>query len=254
MSISWTKIRNDITAILRDENSKGTVFAISGGVDSIFLLDMINRSNVLQEFTRTNRVFLAHFNHLPGQIMDDRANEFVERECKRIGVSEFLQIGYGNPTMGKTSASFEAEARRARYRYFNSLFDAEDRRPCHIVTAHNLSDQIEGILMGLCRGVPINCTPMAYKTEFHLSSGNRVIIHRPLLGITKEKIIKHATLRGLTWDEDETNRDEKFERNFFRHAVVPLLLSKRNIYKSIPKSVATPRKIVIDQGTLFEDN
>lgn len=247
MSMSWKKIRQDIEHVVTSKAYSSIILAVSGGVDSIFLLDFMRRHKLL------NRVFVVHFNHLPGQRMDDSAMRVVRKYCEEEDVPLYIGVTKDREKM-LSAPSFESEARKQRYQHFLSVIQTtakDDPRPGVIMTAHNLSDQIEGILMGMCRGVPIQRVAMAKETFF---TRHNVMTFRPLLDIPKSAIVRQATrffLEGR-WEDDVTNSDVKYERNFMRHAVVPLLMTRRNVLKSIPKSVPTPQRIEVTRGTLFE--
>ncbi len=253
-SISWKKIRQNIeTAVTQNTIN---VLAVSGGADSIFLLELMRRHNLLG--TAEHSVRIVHFNHLPGQIMDDGAEQVVRAYCTKENLP--LIVGYGDKDTMLAASSFEAEARKQRYAFMLKCITQSQRddadngkpfRPGLIVTAHNLSDQVEGIIIGMTRGVPINRVAMATTTHFKRHS---VSTYRPLLIVSKAMILRQAIRYGLTgrWEDDVTNLDTKYERNFVRHAVLPLLMTRRNVFKSIPKSVQTPPYIEVVHGTLFD--
>lgn len=244
MSISWSKLRSEIRATIEDASVGAVVVAVSGGVDSMFLLDFMRRHNLL-----TDKVDVVHFNHLPGQSMDDSAQRMVEKYCTQERID--LIVGRPLKKASTKGASFEAVARKQRYMWFRSHMRMRTDKHMVIITAHNLSDQVEGILMGICRGVPADCVAMAKKTRF--SSGD-VTIYRPLLAISKDIIYRQARRASLEgrWEEDVTNGDMKYERNFMRHAVIPMLMTRRNVLKSIPKSITIPEQLELRYASLFD--
>lgn len=225
-------------------NEGATIIAVSGGVDSLFLLNFMISHDLLS----LPNVYAVHFNHLPSRTMDSSAMNTVMRYAESKDI--VLNVGYGDEHTMLRGASFEACARKQRYQFFHNF--AKKRCPGHtlIITAHNLNDQVESILLGLTRGVPIDRVAMARMTNFPLQD---VSIYRPLLDIPKATIINRAVKNGLQgiWEDDVTNSDMKFERNFIRHGILPILSTRRNVLKSIPKSVPTPDQIEVVQGTLF---
>lgn len=246
MSVSWKKVKEQIHEVTYGKQYQTVIIAVSGGSDSLLLLDLMRRFDLI-----TKRCLITHFNHLPGQRMDEGAELAVVKYCKDEGLP--LNIGRGNIEEMLEAPSFEAEARRQRYVYFlRAAWEKQGNNTGRvgIITAHSLSDQVEGILMGICRGVPAANTAMAKTTLF---PKNNVAIIRPFLGISKTAIVKQAIKYGLKnrWEEDVTNYDIRYERNYMRHVVVPMLLRRRNILKSIPKSIPTPELITVTQGTLF---
>jgi len=100
----------------------------------------------------------------------------------------------------------EAAARRVRHQAFA---EAEGDR---IVLGHHRGDQAETLLFNLVRGTGlVGAAAMAIHQRRLL---------RPLLGISRRRIEAYAGARGLTWVEDESNRDTTFSRNFLRHDIL----------------------------------
>lgn len=174
------------------------VVAVSGGVDSVVLLDLLNKQPKL-------RLIVAHFDH---GIREDSAGdaEFVKNLAKASGLT--FKLGQGE--LG--SKASEDVARRARYEF---LFDVETRHKADaIITAHHQDDVIETIIINLIRGT-------GRKGLSSLSSRDNVI--RPLLNTSKADLITYARANNLTWHEDSTNADTNYLRNWIRHHVTPKL-------------------------------
>ncbi|MDR0847127.1 MAG: tRNA lysidine(34) synthetase TilS [Lactobacillales bacterium] len=165
------------------------LLAISGGVDSMVLLDL---------FEKTHRAFkvefkIAHFNHKQRQASDEEEKYFQERGAI-IGIYE-------------GDKSDEASLRQARYDFFESLEGID-----YIVTAHHADDNAETYLLKLIRnndGMP---------TGIKEIRGNIV---RPLLPFSKKEIINYANQNNLKWFEDETNAQNDYTRNKVRNLIIP---------------------------------
>mgnify|MGYP002622636636 FL=1 len=205
MSVHWRSIIAEIKA-----TSSGYVLAVSGGLDSMFLLDVFER-NLPSAFR------VAHFDH---GLRDASADEqrFVRNWCASRGVE--FHGGRGDPEAMRTASSMEAEARRQRYGFLESLLGPGEL----VVTAHHANDQIETVIMRLMRGVPEG------KLRMRKVEGRR---YRPLLGVPRADIERQAKARGLEWMEDASNADLKHERNWVRHVLVPQMMERRNVLKTI---------------------
>ena len=196
-----------------DEQPRKLVVAVSGGVDSMFLLDFLTRCNV--------RLHVAHVNHnLRPEALQEQ--QFVQTTTKALGLP-FSTI----TCQGIADApSIEAEARRQRYEFLRSV--KQDVNAFAIVTGHHLNDQVETILLRLMRGAPHDRLGMVE---------NNGDVFRPFLEVSKEEILREATQRNLAWMEDSSNSDEDFERNWVRHTLLPEMMKRRNVMKTIPSGL-----------------
>jgi tRNA(Ile)-lysidine synthase len=198
-----------VAARLKDcvRPSDRLVAGLSGGVDSVVLLD------VLQRVARTLRfrVSALHVNH---QLSAHAArwSAFCRDLCRRRGIpyeSVRVKVRRGD--------SLEAAARDARYAAFAG------QRCDFVVLAHHRDDQVETLLLQLLRGAGVK--GLAGMPPVRKAEGRRqkASILRPLLDVTREEILDYARARKLTWVEDESNQDIYFHRNFIRHEVLPLI-------------------------------
>lgn len=107
--------------------------------------------------------------------------------------------------------NFEAAARAVRYDFFESLMALHGYDT--LVLAHQLDDRIEWLLMQLSKGAGLSQI-VGMRT---LQKRGSYAIARPLLGTPKAKLLEYLQLRGIKHFEDESNSDERFLRNRFRH-------------------------------------
>jgi tRNA(Ile)-lysidine synthetase-like protein len=174
---------------------KKYVLAVSGGVDSVVLLDMLSRSK--------HQLVVAHVDH---GIRDDSAADarFVESLAKKYKVpfvTKRFELGDG--------ASEEA-AREARYSF---LFEQAKKFNAQLVTAHHQDDMTETIALNLQRGTGWR----------GLTVLNRPEIDRPLLAFSKAALIQYALGHRLEWVEDSTNQSDAYTRNKLRKSIHRLL-------------------------------
>lgn len=144
--------------------------------------------------------------------------------------------------------SLEQEARHARYdvfaRYMRQSF-AGNARPL-LLTAHHQDDQVETFLLALKRGSgPTGLSAMAKRAPF--ASG---VLLRPMSDIPRVYIESAAKELALSWVEDESNRDTQYDRNFFRHAVIPNL---KNRFPGWNKAVCRSAELCAEQNALLDE-
>ncbi len=173
------------------------VVAVSGGVDSVVLLDMLAKGVIpCTEFV------VAHFDH---GIRDESADDalFVYDLAKKYDVSFETK----REDLGKDAS--EELARTRRYAF---LRDVAKKYDAKIMAAHHADDIVETIAINLTRGT-------GWRGLAVLDS---VDIERPLLDKTKSEIVEYARMNSLEWREDVTNSDTKYLRNALRKKLTGL--------------------------------
>ena len=194
---------------------------LSGGVDSIVLLDVLARLGARLKF----RLRAVHVNH---QLSPNAAAwaRFCRAACRERGVPcrvAKVHIVRAN--------SIERAAREARYAEF-AKEDAE-----HILLAHNADDQAETLLLQLFRGAGVKGLAAMPLQRRRVITGARgcareVSVVRPLLDVPRAHIERYATRRKLRWIEDESNLDTAYLRNWVRHDVVPVIAQRVPAYRT----------------------
>ena len=173
------------------------VLAISGGIDSVVLLDVLARQ------LDPRQLIVAHFDH---GIRPDSSDDalFVGALADRYG----LRFEAERKELGATAS--EEMARAARYEFLHGVRRAYNARA--IVTAHHQDDLVETAVMNLLRGT-------GRKGLGSLRSTDE--IWRPLLSLRKRDLEVYARTHGLHWREDSTNSDTKYRRNYVRRVMIP---------------------------------
>lgn len=120
----------------------------------------------------------------------------------------------------KISSNFEANARKIRYDFFESL--VQKYHYDTILTAHHLGDRFEWMLMQFCKGA--GCAELAGMRE--KTERNGYILYRPLLHVDKQELLAYLHHNKIKYFEDESNLDEKYRRNTFRQKHTKPLLEK----------------------------
>lgn len=188
---------------------KKTAVAVSGGRDSMCLLDIV----LSAPFLNKSDVIVVNVEHGIRGASSERDSEFVKEYCKERGV-EFLGFKADVPSRRKLSGNGEEqEARQARREIFRSVLDSG--KADIVALAHHRADNAETVLLNALRGSGLG--GVVGMREF--SDG----ILRPLLSVGRAEIDEYVEKHALPFVEDETNADTGYTRNFIRRQVMPLL-------------------------------
>lgn len=187
------------------EPDEKLVLAVSGGVDSMVLTDLLQKAGA--------HFVVAHCNfHLRGAESDGDeqfVREYAERKKLQCFVNHFDTERYAT----EKGVSIEMAARDLRYAWFEELRTklGYDK----IVLAHHADDQIETFFINLLRGAGLHGLK-GMKPE------NGVLI-RPLLWASREQIHRYAVENQIAWREDHTNAETIYLRNKIRNRLMPLM-------------------------------
>ncbi|QNQ53491.1 tRNA lysidine(34) synthetase TilS [Serratia liquefaciens] len=181
--------------------------AFSGGLDSSVLLHLLVQ---LRQQLPELQLRAVHVHH-GLSFFADRWVEHCRQQCAAWQlplVVQYVQVD------GRQDG-IEAAARAARYSAFAATLAVDET----LLTAQHLDDQCETFLLALKRGSgPAGLSAMAAQT----SLGNNGLL-RPLLGSSRQQLEAYAQQHQLSWIEDDSNQDSRFDRNFLRLQVLPLL-------------------------------
>ena len=187
------------------------VLGLSGGADSICLLDILHQLGF--------KVVVAYFNHQLRQSMDGEVR-FVKKVVEKYGYDFKLGAEDIINLAQKTNKGIEETARFFRYQFLMKV--ANDTNSSLVMVAHHADDQVETILMNLIRGTGLNgLIGMDYVSYGEFSKSIPII--RPLLDVWKDEIMSFCEDNDLTFIIDETNTDEVFTRNSIRASLIPFL-------------------------------
>ncbi len=207
------------------------VVALSGGKDSICLLDALTQ---LLEPSKIQAVYVDH------GLQSEAKNwsQFNQNFCHRLGVAyQSIEV-----TVDTHKASIEQEARIARYQAFEPLIDENS---C-LLTAQHLNDQAETFLLQLFRGAGSKgLSAMPYIKPF--ANGFHA---RPLLNVSQAGIERYIAERQLDYIEDPSNQDVNIRRNYLRHQVMPVLKEQWDNLDRILANAADLQ--AVNESLLFE--
>jgi len=185
-------------------SNKKLLLAVSGGIDSMVLLDLMIKNQM--------NIAVAHCNFSLRGAESDFDQEFVSDYCKKNRISLYTKQLDTKKYAEDNKKSIQVAARELRYSWFFELKNKHNFD--YIATAHHLDDSVETFFINLLRGTGI-------EGLLGISENNDII--RPLLDFSKTEIEKYALENNLKWREDSSNNSDKYERNKLRHNVIPLL-------------------------------
>ena len=207
--------------------------AVSGGLDSMCLLDFMTRQPGFS-------VGAAHFNHCLRGAEADRDEAFVRDFCAKRRIPFVSGSGDTRSLAEREGLSTEEAARRLRYEFLNKA--AEDGGYDAILTAHHADDNAETVLLNLVRG-----TGSAGLAGIPQVRGN---ICRPFLRITRSELAAYAAAHGVPHVEDSTNDDpDAAARNALRSSVMPVL---RQINPKCVENIARTSAILREESDALE--
>lgn len=219
------------------------VVAYSGGVDSHVLLHALAVLRQQHSFSLS----AIHIHHG----LSDNADLWL-KHCADVCEQLSVPLQSAKVALQKQPRqSLEALAREARYGELQRL--APDNST--ILLGQHRDDQLETVLLQLKRGAgPKGLAGMARQWQGSRDRGSEaaktVNYFRPLLDITQEQILDYAKAHNLQWQEDESNQNTDFERNFLRQQVLPALTTR---WPEFAKSVSRSASLCAEQQALLDE-
>jgi tRNA(Ile)-lysidine synthase len=222
------------------------VVGVSGGADSLCLLDMLHKLGY--------PLVVAHFDHGLRSESADEAT-FVRELASVRGLDFETERGDVAGERAAQGGSLEAAARQARYRFL--LRVAIERQASQVATGHTADDQVETILMNLLRGsgpdglrgmAPL--TPMTDWVTADGRDGSAVQLARPLLCLRRGDTQGYCERHALTPVVDPSNQDRTFLRNRVRHELLGALESYN---PGIREALLRTGWIMADVSELLDD-
>lgn len=186
--------------------------ALSGGMDSVLLLHVAATLHA-----DSGRLSAIHVNHQL-QPNADRTEQFCQQLCSELGVPLDVRRVVINGREGSASGGVEEAARTARYNVFEEVLTSGEL----LLMAHHGDDQAETVLFRLLRGTGVAGLGGMPRSR-SLGDG---MLYRPLLGFSRSELEAWAVAKGVNWVEDPSNTDERFDRNFLRQSIMPLLKTR----------------------------
>ncbi|WP_033576032.1 tRNA lysidine(34) synthetase TilS [Dickeya chrysanthemi] len=207
--------------------------AYSGGLDSTVLLHLMTRLRLPRALS-LRAVYVHH-----GLSMN--ADAWAEH-CRTQCLNWLVPFDVVPVQVDARDGGIEAAARAARYKVLHQhVCEGEV-----LLTAQHQDDQSETFLLALKRGSgPAGLASMAAAATL-----NGMVLQRPLLSISREQLEIYARLHQLSWVEDDSNADERYDRNFLRRQVLPVLKQR---WPHFPSTVARSAELCAEQEQLLDE-
>ena len=193
----------------RSESRYLYLLAVSGGMDSMCLLDMFSKVVPSSDYA------VAHCNFSLRGEESDGDQALVEARAAEFGVRVFVQRFDTLKYAQERGVSIEMAARDLRYGWFSDLcaehgFDA-------VVVAHNANDNAETLMLNLLRGTGLN--GLHGMSEVSETS---VLVFRPLLEFTRKQIEGYVLCNRVPYRHDSSNFESDYKRNKIRNEAFPV--------------------------------
>jgi len=203
LSISGRFMQFGVRQKLFLENDR-ILAAVSGGVDSMVLVDLLHGCGLLAG--------IAHVNYRLRGRDSDMDQELAEATADRLKIPCFINR-VDDDWRDKQVGSLQMAARTLRYEWFESLRDTAGFNS--VATGHHLDDQAETSVLNLIKG-------MSAAALTGIPVRNRNII-RPLLFLTRSQVLQYAEENKIQWREDLSNASDLYQRNLIRNRIMPVI-------------------------------
>lgn len=192
----------------------GTLWVgFSGGLDSTVLVHLL-----VQQPEFKNRIKAIHVHHG----LSSNADAWLQH-CQQQCKAWHVPLQAEKVQLSDMKDGVEQAARTARYAAYKKHCQAGDS----LLLAQHADDQLETFFMRLMRGAGLSgLTAMATQRSLTSNITDNINVLRPLLTISRAQLEQYAQTQELTWVEDESNQDSKFERNWWRNELLPQLWAK----------------------------
>lgn len=208
MSDFICKVNKAVNAFDMLQNGDKIITALSGGADSVSLLNAL--IELKAEYNLT--IYAAHLNHNLRGDEAKRDEDFVRKLCQTKDIKLFVKSEDIRSLAKQRKQSEELCGRDERYRFFDEL---SVELGAKVATAHTASDNAETVIFNLTRGAGINGLSGIAPVRDN--------IIRPLIYVTRDEVEDYCGANNLAFVTDSTNLQDEYTRNKIRHSVIPVL-------------------------------
>jgi len=230
------KVINTIKESNLIKNGDKIIVGVSGGPDSICLLNILNE--IKEEFNI--KLYVCHINHglRKNAILDE---EYVEQFCKEKNIEFFAKKADIKSLATENKIGTEEAGRNVRYEFFEETLKKVNANK--IATAHTENDNAETIIMNFIRGSSLSGLKGIEK-----SRQNKYI--RPLINCNRKEIEEYCEKNNLKPRIDETNKENIYTRNKIRNICIPYIEKEFN--ENIVGTLNRLSEIIIDENNYMQ--
>lgn len=199
------------------ENGEKLVLAVSGGPDSICMLDILNDIKNDENIDINFEIVVAHVNHMiRREAKEDE--KYVKKYCEEKQLEFYSKSIDVKKIANNNKIGVEEAGRKARYEFFDEILEKTNAQKISI--AHNKNDKVETVLMHILRGSGINGLK-----GIEAKRGKYI---RPLIECERNEIEEYCIEKNLQPRIDKTNFENEYTRNKVRNLLIPYIQKEFN--------------------------
>ena len=234
---SLEKFKNFIEENNLIEKGDSIVSAVSGGSDSVFMLEMLLA--IKDDYDL--KIIVSHVNHGLRGAEAQRDEDFVKKLAEKNGliyeVEHIDMAGYAK----EHSLTCEEAGRKLRYLFFEEI--KEKYKADKVAIAHNENDVAETIFLNIFRGTGLDgLESIPLRRDFYI---------RPILCFEKSEILDFLKENNIRYVDDSTNFTNDYKRNMIRNEIIPFI--KKNFNENIVSSMSRLASIAKENNLYLED-
>ena len=238
----------DMRRLIENQRSASFLLAVSGGMDSMCLLDLFSKTLPAADYA------VAHCNFSLRGEESDGDQALVEARAAELGVRLFVNRFDTEAYAREKGISIEMAARDLRYAWFGQL--CRDHGFGVLAVAHNANDNAETLMLNLLRGTGLNgLHGMAQVADVAVSdksldSPEGPVLFRPLLEFTRKQIEGYVFAHKVPYRHDSSNFESDYKRNRIRNEVFPVF---EKINPSFVRTLNREIGYFAEAGSIVED-
>ncbi len=199
------------------ENGEKVVLAVSGGPDSICMLDILNDIKNDETIDINFEIVVAHVNHMIRKEAEED-EKYVKKYCEEKQIEFYSKSIDVQKMANNNKIGVEEAGRKVRYDFFDEVLEKTNAQK--IAIAHNKNDKVETVLMHILRGSGINGLK-----GIEAKRGKYI---RPLIECERNEIEEYCTEKNLQPRIDKTNFENEYTRNKVRNLLIPYIQKEFN--------------------------
>lgn len=199
------------------ENGEKVVLAVSGGPDSICMLDILKDIKNDEKIDMNFEIVVAHVNHMIRKEAEED-EKYVKKYCGENQIEFYSKSIDVQKMANNNKIGLEEAGRKARYDFFDEILERTNAQK--IAIAHNKNDKVETVLMHILRGSGINGLK-----GIEPKRGRYI---RPLIECERNEIEEYCNEKNLQPRIDKTNFENEYTRNKVRNLLIPYIQKEFN--------------------------